>query len=132
MFELQSASRLPRWPWWAVALVMVWGAGVAVATFVFPAAGPLCVFRRLTGLPCPACGGSRGVRELVEGHWARGWLHNPLLFTLLAVAAVWLLVRLASGRQLWWSPSPRARAFAWIVAGAALAANWIFLIVTDR
>ncbi|MFJ2607795.1 MULTISPECIES: DUF2752 domain-containing protein [unclassified Streptomyces] len=40
---------------------------------------PQCPFRLLTGLLCPACGGTRMVYDLMHGHYAAAWLDNRLL-----------------------------------------------------
>lgn len=86
---------------------------------------PQCPFRMLTGLLCPACGGTRMVYDLMHGHVAEAWLDNRALL-LASPYALFLLGRWAweglHGRS--WRPtlSPRAQvavlslALAWTVA----------------
>lgn len=50
-----------------------------------------CLFRVLTGLYCPGCGGTRAVRELLTGHPVRSFLYYPLV-PYSAVVALWLLI----------------------------------------
>ncbi|WP_424878482.1 DUF2752 domain-containing protein [Streptomyces sp. SLBN-8D4] len=86
---------------------------------------PQCPFRMLTGLLCPACGGTRMVYDLMHGHFTEAWLDNRALL----LASPYALVLL--GRWAWaglhgrrWRPtlSPRAQvavlavALAWTVA----------------
>lgn len=86
---------------------------------------PQCPFRMLTGLLCPACGGTRMVYDLMHGHFTEAWLDNRALL----LASPYALVLL--GRWAWaglrgrrWRPtlSPGAQvtvlavALAWTVA----------------
>ncbi len=73
-------------------------------------AGPgTCVFRHLTGLPCPGCGLTRSFVMLAHGDVSAGFGYNlmgPVLFTVLAVSvavAVWVLVSGRSGVLSRWS-----------------------------
>ncbi|MFJ4622524.1 DUF2752 domain-containing protein [Streptomyces sp. NPDC088812] len=53
---------------------------------------PQCPFRFVTGLLCPACGGTRMVYDLMHGHPAQAWLDNRALL-LAAPFALALLAR---------------------------------------
>ncbi|WP_449351804.1 DUF2752 domain-containing protein [Streptomyces shaanxiensis] len=83
---------------------------------------PQCPFRLLTGLLCPACGGTRMVYDLMHGHFTEAWLDNRALL-LASPYALYLLGRWAweglHGRR--WRPtlSPRAQ-----VLVLALAVTW--------
>lgn len=54
-----------------------------------------CIFKLLTGIPCPACGTVRSLQLLVHGDVVGSLLTNPLglLLTLLVVAAAILVLR---------------------------------------
>lgn len=74
----------PRHP--AAAPLAVLAAGAAGAVYLYgtdPHQGgqllPQCPFRLLTGLLCPACGGTRMVYDLMHGDLAQAWLDNRLL-----------------------------------------------------
>lgn len=41
---------------------------------------PGCSFRRLTGLSCPGCGGTRAVHALLHGDWQAAWSYNMFLW----------------------------------------------------
>ena len=40
---------------------------------------PVCPFRALTGFTCPGCGSTRGLHQLVHGHFAAAFMLNPLM-----------------------------------------------------
>jgi len=56
---------------------------------------PQCPFRAVTGLLCPACGGTRMAYDLMHGHWNAAWLDNRALL----LAAPFALALL--GRWMW-------------------------------
>ncbi len=68
---------------------------VAVLFFIAAAAGGIavymltgshsgCIFRNLTGLPCPGCGTGRSAIALLGGDFIRSWKYNPNILILLA------------------------------------------------
>ena len=102
-----------------------------------PDTAPFCFFREMTGIPCFTCGATRCLRTLVKGDVAGAFLIQPLVSALLLLgllyfiySAVTVLFRLP--RVRWEDVSSR---FKWILAGllgAAVLANWIYLINTGR
>jgi len=86
---------------------------------------PGCPFRFVTGLLCPACGGTRMVYDLMHGRFGQAWLDNRMLLLAapfaLALLARWGLEGLRGRR---WRPRLRPRtqvlilllAVAWTVA----------------
>jgi hypothetical protein len=68
-----------------IALAATLAGGLATAGVLFffdPARAviyPLCLFHRLTGLDCPACGSLRALHQLLHGHWAAAWSLNAFL-----------------------------------------------------
>ena len=52
---------------------------------------PVCPFKEVTGLDCPGCGLTRGVRQLVTGHPLASLDHNVLLVAIVPfVVWAWL------------------------------------------
>jgi hypothetical protein len=88
-----------------------------------------CLFRRVTGFPCPTCGSTRSVLALVRGDWATSLRSSPLLWAVGATLAGWGLLRWRRGPL----PIPeRIRPWLLGVGLAALAINWIWVLRTLR
>ena len=64
--------------------------------------GTPCIFRQMTGLYCPGCGGTRAAIALLSGHPVRSFLLHPIILYGAAAGAALLffwLRRLAGGRS---------------------------------
>jgi hypothetical protein len=83
--------------------------------FVFP----VCPFKALTGLNCPACGGLRMTHDLLHGDLGAAVVDNVFLLVGLPMLAAWLLVRWRRGQAL--LPAPA------IVVIAVAAITWTVL-----
>jgi hypothetical protein len=83
---------------------------------------PQCPFRYVTGLLCPACGGTRMVYDLMHGQFTAAWHDNRMLL-LAAPFALALLGRWAfeglRGRR--WRPGLKPRTQALILG---IAVTW--------
>lgn len=116
-----------------IASLWVLGAACAVATvpllpYLASLAGP-CTLHALTGVPCPTCGATRAAGALAHGHLAAAFGWNPLaalgMSALLAgapVAPAWVLLR---GPLPVWRAGWKTR----VLVGAALGANWLYLVL---
>ncbi len=120
--ELASGARVRR-----ATLLLAWPLAALVANTALAAGDGeiLCPFRRLTGVPCPLCGGTHACVEFLHGDWAAAWAANPgvfVLFLLATVASLALLAEAAAGRQLW-----RPRRWSALIgySGGAVFAAWI-------
>lgn len=61
-----------------------------------------CVFKNITGIPCPSCGSTRAVVAILNGRFMEAFLLNPLgyLLIILAIALpIWLLVDLITKKE---------------------------------
>ena len=59
-----------------------------------------CPFKMLTGLPCPGCGGTRALVELLHGRFTEALWLNPvsvLVIVFAVIAPVWLFVDCCRG-----------------------------------
>jgi len=55
----------------------------------------LCLFKRVTGLPCPSCGTTRSVLSISHFHFSDAIYYNPIGFIIalaLCVLPFWILV----------------------------------------
>jgi hypothetical protein len=98
---------------------------------------PVCWFHKLSGLPCPSCGGTRAFIALAHGRWVEGISIHPGAAVLFLAAccyvpyAAWtvacrrprLRVALTSGRE---------RVGLVVAAAALILLNWIYLILAGR
>lgn len=123
--------RLPAVPWYAPA-VGGYFALVALVAWLGRRVGcsaELCLFKRLTGLPCPTCGTTRGALLILGGRPLEGFLCNPLVFAVAAAAVLVVVVRLAAGRAVRIRLSRRERIALWWTFAALAAANWLYVIL---
>ena len=130
--EVVYVVRRPAWPLWAVLLVLGWlalGAGVLWLGAYLGQPTEICLFKRLTGLACPTCGFTRGALCLLRGQLGQAWLHNPLLFSVLALFFADTGSRLLFGRVVRIHLTQVERTFAWPVACVLLALNWTYVIL---
>lgn len=116
------------------------GIGVAIAVAVgllgldrLPVA--FCVFKGLTGLPCPTCGSTRALARLFGLDPAGALAMNPFTTLVAAVIAAWALVDLLlipRGRALRVGVSPRLGRALRLAAFTLFFANWIYLMLAGR
>ena len=68
----------------------------------------ICLFRNLTGMPCPGCGMGRAVHAVLHADWQAAWAFNPMVvvaFPLLVyawtqmVSSAWVTWRRACHRD---------------------------------
>lgn len=92
----------------------------------------LCLFKRLTHLPCPTCGSSRAVLALLHGRVVQAWLYNPLVVTAGWAGLVILAVRAVTGRWPKLTLSKTAKRYLWVALAVAAAANWAWVVAAGR
>jgi hypothetical protein len=94
-----------------------------------------CVFKGLTGLPCPTCGSTRALGRLFALDFAGALALNPFTTLVAVVVAAWAVTDLAllpRGRAVGVEVQKPA-AFALRVGALLLfLANWAYLLATGR
>ena len=130
-----KAPRLPRLPLWAAAVVIFWLALVVANLWVnrlLSRETTLCMFKRLSGHPCPTCGATRGVMALAQGRIVEALTTNPML-TLIGLGIVGVVgFRLIAGKAIRVELTRNERRMAWGLAALIFVANWAFLIGAGR
>ena len=109
--------------------------GVAALAWTFFYLGlttPACLFRKLTGVPCLACGGTRCVRSLASFDLMSAFAFSPLVaFLALGVCiwATWALVARFRGDPLRvrLATDDVGRIHLRWIAGLSLLAHWAWL-----
>ncbi|MFB3892371.1 MAG: DUF2752 domain-containing protein [Phycisphaerae bacterium] len=134
-----SVERVPRrlpGPWWGWVVVAGWLGLIATTVWLSHRTGvevPLCMLKRVTGVPCPTCGGTRMGLSMLRGDVVRAWQFNPMLATVLSVGGLVVLVQLVFGRAIRLNLTRRQRKVFWAAIIAAAGANWAYVIlVGDR
>ena len=118
----------PRAETWPAALIAV--VLIASALTEAPAHLPFtpCIFRNLTGLPCPGCGMTRGFVAMGHGRIGDAWRANPLA-PFAYVFACGYLVLFVLGRRFpalaeRWRVSERVRWSIYAAVLLAVLASW--------
>ncbi len=66
-------------------------------THVLSSPATECAIKKLTGLYCPGCGGTRCAREILNAHWLTAMSHNAMLmigFLIFMIGSIYLIVRI--------------------------------------
>ncbi len=61
-----------------------------------------CIFRRISGLPCPSCGTVHSIISILHGNFRKALSDNPLGYAGILVAAIipyWILTDLIIGKE---------------------------------
>jgi hypothetical protein len=95
----------------------------------------VCVFKGLTGLPCPTCGSTRALGRLFALDFAGALAMNPFTTLVAVLVAGWALADLAllPRRRVLDLEVPKRLGFVLRVAALVLfLANWVYLIAAGR
>lgn len=100
----------------------------------------LCMFHNLTGIPCPSCGTTRGMMQLVHGQFTEALRMNALCYVqafFLLILPVLLVIDLIGNKRTLLYAYNRAiqiinRPWIAFILGVLLLVNWIYLIYAGR
>ena len=90
-----------------------------------------CVFKTLTGYPCPTCGATRVIRSLFQFDIVSAFLRNPLLFLAGVVFAAWVFYgfyMLFSGKKVQVVLTESEKRFLRWGIMILFFLNWIYLV----
>ncbi len=113
---------------WLKGIGLLAGLALFLAAVVF-LIRPDCPILRFTGFYCAGCGGQRMVHSLLRGDFSAAFHHNPYLFVLCPLAAVYAVVevcRYGKGKRL----LIYSRRFRWCLI-AVLALGLLFTVLRN-
>lgn len=84
-----------------------------------------CLFKQVTGQPCPLCGGTRAALLLGSGDGLSAFQMNPLVTLILVGFGLWIVLRLVFAKDIESHPSNRMRL---TMLAAALLINWAYVL----
>lgn len=127
---MNSSERQLAWIWGGLAL-----ATVALSPLWIHLTGMLrpCMFREVTGIPCPSCGSTRGVLAVMDGRVLDALTLNPLMamgfVTFLAGGAIAPLWAWRTGRV----PDVEHPLPMWVRISIVLVilANWAWVVTSQ-
>ena len=99
----------------------------------------VCLFKHVTGIPCPSCGSTRSAISLLKGDFAGAIFWNPfgiLILFILIVSPVWIIYDLIGRKETLFNFYIRSELFIkrkWIAIPAILLVliNWIWNITKN-
>lgn len=105
----------------SVAVLLV----TARQTELIPRDVSLCLFRNITGIPCPMCGGLSAVGQILEGNVTAAWSANPFAVLFIAGAIVGGIIHLLQ-------PALKPRLVSWVLTPTGITvlalymSSWVF------
>lgn len=93
-----------------------------------------CIFKNLTGFPCPACGSTRATVALLHGNFLESIQINPLAIltnVLIVASVIWMLIDLVRKKQSYFFFMKKKWNWNWKITMfliLTLIANWILNI----
>src|ERR1035437_1913257 len=96
----------------------------------------VCLFKRITGIPCPSCGSTRSVLSLVKGDVLGALFWNPFGFILMAImiiSPIWILCDIIRKKETLFQAYTNSEKFLqrkWVAITAILIVllNWLWNI----
>jgi len=131
---------MPKAKFYTLVLLLALAGWVWIAANIAGDRGPvnICLFRQVTGIPCPACGTTRGVLCLLHGDPGGACSDNPFSFIivlLLAVVPLWItldLFRSGDSFNRFYRRSEdlfRSRSLMPLLAAVLVCLNWCWNIL---
>ena len=65
-------------------------------------AAEVCLFKRVTNIPCPSCGSTRAVLSLINGDFLKSLYINPfgiIIASIMLAAPIWILYDVTTKKQ---------------------------------
>ena len=82
--------------------VLIGGIYILVLLFIYKPTKTLCLFKTITTIPCPSCGSTRAIMEIIHGNIYNAFYWNPLgiiTFSLMLIIIPWVLYDKKSNKE---------------------------------
>ena len=82
--------------------VLIGGIYILVLLFIYKPTKTLCLFKTITTIPCPSCGSTRAIMEIIHGNIYNAFYWNPLgiiTFSLMLIIIPWVLYDKISNKE---------------------------------
>lgn len=121
---------------WSVVGALAAGAAWAMLRVRDPVFPVTCVFKAVTGMPCPTCGGTRAVEALAAGRFLEALWLNPMVTAVAAGWAAYAAYGFGAMAGAWPRVAVRLDTqectVLRVIAGAAVVAGWMVLVAEGR
>ncbi len=84
---MRSSSVSPKISFWKLS-VFLFFLFILLQLLPYLPVQPFCLFKKVTGIPCPGCGCTRSLSFLMQGDWRRSWNYNPMVIILVVYFSV--------------------------------------------
>ncbi len=95
---------------------------------------PSCVFKGLSGIPCPSCGATRSVVFLSHGRVADAFLMNPAVATVVLIVVLYFLyslfVYVLGLPKIFLDLTGKEKDRVRLTVVLLIAANWLYIIIS--
>ena len=129
---LTTTTRLPKWPIWAITLVITWLLLILANTVLtklkhIGAPKTLCLFKHITTMPCPTCGITRATIATWHGNYVAAFMFNPFMVLLCMIVILQLLLGICIKRKITLSTTTKERYILLSITALLFLCNWFYL-----
>ena len=130
--KIIAAKRLPNWPIWAVVVGLLWLSFVAITVYLSINTGKnveLCLFKKITHIPCPTCGITRSCMSIFKGNFLTAFLYNPLIFLAGFIFFIIAIIKVLFAKSLKINLTKKEKKIIWVILTILFIVNWVYVIV---
>lgn len=132
-FEKTDLRQRPSKIWEIVILSSILLVALLVPPF-YQGGFTLCLFRNITGLPCPGCGMTRAFLFLGHGDFYEAIRLNPnspLIFSIIVFLWFNKIVYMATGKEVRAYLTKREKVVMYLLFGFAMVAGWVYNLLLN-
>lgn len=126
----KAGTTYPAWPFLFISFSILSILGLVVKKY-FQFLIPPCTFHKLMGIPCPTCGFTRMIFDLLELDLKNAFLIQPFMFMVVLFFVLWIIigfVALIFGKFLYVEIPKFWQKYLWVPLLTLFMLNYIYLI----